>query len=122
MILVDTSGLVAAMFEDQKYHEECARVLREDDGPLILSPFVFAEATAIIRRLAGAAAAKTFLEDVDRGAYSLATFDTPRDLVARHELGLATASLFPLAERYNCRKILSLRRDVFPKRFRVLPL
>lgn len=122
MILVDTSGLIAAMFEDQNHHEECARILREDEGPLILSPFVFAEADGVIRRLAGAAAAKTFLEDVDRGAYSLATFDTPGDLVARHDLGLATGSLFSLAERYNCRKVLSLRRGVFPKRFRVLPL
>jgi uncharacterized protein len=124
VILLDTSGILAALFADQRHHEECAKVLREAQGPLILSPFVLAESVRVIRRRAGSEAVRMLLEDVDRGAYELAAFDETAtgELVARHEMGLATASLFVLAERYECRKVLSLRRDCFPKRFKVLPL
>ena len=40
MILLDTSGLLAALFSDQNRHEECARALREASPPRIVSPFV----------------------------------------------------------------------------------
>ena len=38
MILLDTSGLLAAMFEDQNHHEACARILREAEDERIISP------------------------------------------------------------------------------------
>lgn len=124
MILLDTSGILAALFADQRHHEECAKVLREAEGPLILSPFVLAECVRVIRRRAGGEAVRMLLEDVQRGAYELVPFDETGtgELLARHDLGLATASLFVLAERYACRKILSLRPDCFTKRFQVLPV
>ncbi|HYR30225.1 MAG TPA: PIN domain-containing protein, partial [Thermoanaerobaculia bacterium] len=76
MIIVDTSGLVAAMFEDQRHHEECARILREDEGPIILSPFVFAEADYLVSKYGGIEAELAFLEEVERGAYLLVAYET----------------------------------------------
>ena len=63
----------AALFEDQRHHEESAQVLREDKGPRLLSPFVLADACAV------------------------------------------------LAEKYACRRVLTLRKAIFPQRFRILP-
>lgn len=125
-LLLDTSGILAALFEDQRHHEECAQVLRDTEGPLIVSPFVLAEASAIIRRHAGAAAELMFLEEVERGAFQLAPFEqtevmAARQIVARHKVGLPTASLFVLADRYACRRVLTLHPDSYPKRFRSLP-
>jgi predicted nucleic acid-binding protein len=51
VILLDTSGLLAAMFEDQNHHEACARVLREAEDERIISPFVLAEADYLIQKL-----------------------------------------------------------------------
>ncbi|GAB4109988.1 MAG: hypothetical protein Kow001_10500 [Acidobacteriota bacterium] len=43
MILLDTSGLLAALFPDQRTHLACAQALDGMGGPLLLSPFVLAE-------------------------------------------------------------------------------
>jgi predicted nucleic acid-binding protein len=136
VILVDTSGLIAAMFEDQNHHEECARILREDEGPLILSPFVFAEADYLVNKYGGIEAEMAFLEEIERGAYVLAEFrqhwlgDTRR-MVHRYRdlnIGLTDAAMIMLAEHYNCRDVLTLDlrhyraiRPISKKSFRILP-
>ena len=125
MILLDTSGLLAALFADQKHHEECAKVLREDDGPLILSPLVLAVAASVIHRHGGAEAELMFVEDVARGAYKLVPFDAPElpaahHAAAKYKMSLAAASLLVLGERHGCRRVLTLNRN-FPKRFRSVP-
>ena len=124
MILLDTSGILAALFEDQRHHQECAQVLREAKGPLILSPFVLADACAVMRRVPGAE--QLFLEEVARRAYELAAFnlvdiDAASRIVARQNVGLTTASIFVLAESSGCRRVLTLRKNGFPSRFRILP-
>jgi len=116
VIIVDTSGLVAAMFEDQRYHEECARILQEDEGPIILSPFVFAEADYLVNKYGGIEAELAFLEEVERGAYLLVPFEThlipdTRRMVHRYRdlnIGLTDASLIMLSEKWDCRDILTL--------------
>lgn len=125
MILLDTSGLLAALFADQNHHEECAKVLREDDGPRILSPFVLTETATVIRRHAGIAAELMFIEEVERGAYALVPFEAnelpaARHAAAKHKISLAEASLLVLGERHGCRRVLTLNRS-FPKRFRSVP-
>ena len=135
-LLLDTSGLLAALFEDQRHHEECAKVLREAEGPLVLSPFVLAELDYLTQKYAGVDAEIMFLEEVYRGAYELAEYsgyligDTHRMVMRYRDLniGLADASLIILAERYRCRDILTLDlrhfRAVHPismKSFRLLP-
>lgn len=136
MILLDTSGILAALFDDQRQHEECARVLREAGGPLVLSPFVVAETDYLIRKYAGVKAELMFLEDIERGAYELASFDTDdmrnmRLMVSRYKdlnIGITDASLIVLADRYGCRDVLTLNirrframRPTTKKSFRILP-
>lgn len=124
MILLDTSGILAALFEDQRHHKECADVLRNADGPLILSPFVLAEVCAMSRRVPGAE--QLFLEEVERGAYELAAFvgddvAAARRVMVRQKVGITIASLVVLAETYGCRRVLTLRANAWPSRFRILP-
>ena len=136
MILLDTSGIIAALFEDQKHHAECAQVLRETKPPLLISPFVLAEVDYLITKYGSIEAELMFLQDIAKGAYSLVQFkqewidDTWR-MVHRYRhlnIGLADASLIMLAEAYNCRDLLTLdlrhfraMRPISKKSFRILP-
>jgi uncharacterized protein len=136
VILLDTSGILAALFEDQRHHEECAKVLREAEGPLIISPFVLAETDYLIQKYAGIDAEIMFLQEIHRGAYKLAEYpqylmdDTWRMIMRYRDLniGLTDASLIMLADHYNCRDVLTLDlrhfraiRPVTKKSFRILP-
>ena len=136
MILLDTSGLLAALFSDQRQHEECARVLREAPPPRILSPFVLAELDYLIIKYAGVPAEVALLEEIVRGVYELVIFekfslDKAREIVERYSdlsIGLADASIAVLADRYDTRDVLTLDERHFRalrpsprKRFRILP-
>ena len=136
MILLDTSGLLAALFADQKHHEECAKVLREAEGPLVLSPFVLAEADYLIQKFGGVDAELMFLQEIERGAYELPLYhgawigDTWRMVYRYRDLniGIADASQIILAEKYECWDILTLdlrhfraMRPISKKAFRILP-
>jgi len=124
VILVDTSGLLAALGADQPHHEAAARVLREADGPLLLSPFVLAELDYLISRALGVSGERMLLAEVARGAYQLAAFDA-RDVelashvIARYDdlgIGLADASIVVLSQRAGCLDVLTLDE----RHFRVL--
>lgn len=136
MILLDTSGLLSALFADQRHHRESARALLASKPPRILSPFVLAELDYLIQKYGGIAHELLLLEEVARGAYELAPFDTvdleeASRLIAAHRdlgIGLADASLVVLAGRYQTREILTLDQRHFralrpPGRrsFRILP-
>lgn len=124
MILLDTSGMLAALFADQYEHAACARVLREARGPLLLSPFILAELDYLITKFADVSVELRFLTEVERGAYQLAAFDL-RDMVVAREviekfrdqgIGLADASIVALAQRHRQYRVLTLDR----RHFRVL--
>lgn len=136
MILLDTSGLLAAMFSDQRQHHACARVLLEIDEPLLLSPFVLAELNYLIAKLAGVEVELEMLEEVSRGAYRLVEFtaadiEEARSVISRYRklgIGLADASIVVLARRYGVNDILTLDQKHFRalrgahgRPFRVLP-
>lgn len=136
MILVDTSGILAALFSDQNRHEECAEALLNATAPLIISPFVLAETDYLIQKFGGVDAETLFLAEVGRGAYELATFDEDEVEAARHiitkyrplGIGLADASIAVLAVRYDTLDVLTLDerhfRAIRPaprKSFRILP-
>ena len=136
MILLDTSGLLAALFSDQNRHEECARALRESSAPRIVSPFVLAELDYLIAKYAGVPAEVALLEEIERGAYELAVFDEfnvakAREIIERYSdlnIGLADASIAVLSERYDTRDVLTLDERHFRairssprRRFRILP-
>lgn len=136
MILVDTSGLLAALFRDQNHHQDCARALLDAEPPRLLSPFVLAETDYLIQKFGGIRAELAFLDEVARGAYELVPFSgrdvrEAGEVVRRYadlSIGLADASLVVLARIYGCRDILTLDQRHFramrpPGRrsFRVLP-
>lgn len=70
MILLDTSGLLAAIDASQGDHEAARAVLNTAE-PRILSPFVLAELDYLLLVRVGQAAELAFLEEVQRGAYRL---------------------------------------------------
>jgi predicted nucleic acid-binding protein len=136
VILLDTSGLLAALFADQNHHEQCARILRESKPPRVLSPFVLAELDYLILKYAGVEAELALLAEVGRGVYELAEFDR-YDVDAAYEIveqyrdlriGLADASIAVCAKRWDARDVLTLDERHFRvlraaprKRFRILP-
>ena len=136
MILLDTSGLLSALDESQRYHHECATLLGEATPPLLLSPFVLAELDYLLMRNVGRRAQAALLEEVARGAYQLEPFGAAdvaraKEVVEQYadlEIGLADASIVVLAERHAVTEVLTLDQRHFRamrierrKRFKVLP-
>ncbi len=136
MILLDTSGLLSALDESQRYHRECAAFLGQVSPPLLLSPFVLAELDYLLMRNIGRRAQAALLEEVARGAYLLQPFGAAdvaraKEVIERYadlEVGLADASIVVLAERHGVSEVLTLDERHFRamrierrKRFKVLP-
>ena len=136
MILLDTSGLFAALVANQHAHESAKAALNEAGPPFLLSPFVLAELDYFFAREAGVAAELALLAEVAAGAYDLEPFlsedvaaavaviDRYRDL----RIGLADASIVVLADRFGADRVLSLDERHFRalrtprgKPFTVLP-
>ena len=123
MILVDTSGVLAAVDPRQAQHAAAARVLLQPRRR-ILSPFVLAELDYLITTQAGLTEELKLLNDVARGAYELEPFSThdvaaATSVIQQHadlRIGLADASIVVLARRYGCRDVLTLDQ----RHFRVL--
>lgn len=135
-MLVDSSGLLAAMFPDQRSHRECGQVLTKSRGPLLLSPFVLAELDYLITKLAGIPEELDLLGEVERGAYELAYFgaeDTARarEIIEQYSdlrIGLTDASIVVLSEKHNVLDLLTLDQRHFRalrggggRPFRILP-
>jgi predicted nucleic acid-binding protein len=120
VILVDTSGVLAAIDPRQRHHVATARELTRPQRR-ILSPFVLAELDYLISTNAGQAVALKLLGDVARGAYELAGFSADDVAAATRvirryaelELGLADASIVVLATRYKCLDVLTLDQRHF---------
>ena len=136
MILLDTSGLLAAIDGSQKQHTEAAAALREASGPFLLSPFVLAELDYLLATRVGAGAQQALLGEVARGAYRLEPFSaedvaSAAWILKRHrdlDIGLADASIVVLAQRYGVLEMLTLDHRHFDalrgpggRRFRLRP-
>jgi len=121
MLLVDTSGLLAAIDSSQRHHTDCAAVIGGRQGPFLLSPFVLAELDYLLVTRIGGHAQSAFLAEVVRGAYRLEAFDAAdleaaTRIIAKYadlSLGLADASLVVLAAKHRTRDILTLDRRHF---------
>jgi hypothetical protein len=124
VILLDTSGLLAALDSAQRRHRESATSLVAATPPLLLSPFVLAELDYLLATRVGESARMRLLGEVARGAYDLQLFAAPdiRNAIAvikRHaDLGisLADASIVVLAGRHKTQDVLTLDE----RHFRVL--
>jgi uncharacterized protein len=116
MILLDTSGLLAAIDRSQHHHEAAQRALEAAAPPWSLSPFVLAELDQILATRVSQEAERALLAEVARGVYRLETFDAAEvedaeRLIGRYrglEIGLADASIVVLADRYGVRDLLTL--------------
>jgi predicted nucleic acid-binding protein len=126
VILLDTSGLLAALDSAQR---------ADAIGPLLLSPFVLAELDYLLAARVGQAARTSLLSEVERGAYQLQLFSASdvREALAviqRHgDLGvsLADASIVILAGHHKVQDVLTLDERHFRtlnangRPFRLLP-
>jgi predicted nucleic acid-binding protein len=136
LILLDTSGLLAAIDSSQRLHHAAAKVLLAAEAPLLLSPFVLAELDYLLATRVGLEAEVALLEEVADGAYQLEHFDrndvaAATDLVRRYgsvELGLADASIVVLGHRHGVSTVLTLDEHHFRtvrgpggEPFRILP-
>jgi predicted nucleic acid-binding protein len=136
VILLDTSGLLAAIDASQRQHATARRALESAAPPWCLSPFVLAELDYLLATRVGQEAERALLAEVGRGVYRLETFDAAdieaaERLIGRYrdlEIGLADASLVVLANRYGVRDLLTLDERHFRtlraaggRPFRLLP-
>jgi predicted nucleic acid-binding protein len=116
LILLDTSGLYAALSPGQAAHARVRPALEQEHGPLILSPFVLAEVDHFLVHWEGVEAEAAWLHEVAAGAYELAAFaaaDVAEALAVVEQyrdlrVGLADASLVVLAGRFGTERILTL--------------
>lgn len=116
MLVLDTSGMLAAIDGGQRKHREARAALEIDAGPFILSPFVLAELDYLLSKRIGADAQLGLLAEVARGAYRLEPFgpdDVERatGVIERYrdlEIGLADASIVVLAARARTTRLLTL--------------
>lgn len=136
MILIDSSGLLAAIDSSERDHAAAARALNAADPPFLLSPFVLAELDYFLQKRVGSGAEVALLQQVADGAYqlepigqddvaaALEIMDRYRDI----NLGLADASIVVLAERHSVQDVLTLDERHFRAvrtrgnlSFRILP-
>jgi hypothetical protein len=116
VIVLDTSGLLAAIDSSQRRHESARQVLESEEGPFLLSPFVLAELDYLLMTRVGTEAELLFLRDVAEGAYRLEGFGPDEvleaaELIGRYRelgIGLADASIVVIAARAGTNRILTL--------------
>jgi predicted nucleic acid-binding protein len=124
LILLDSSGLYAALVGTQAEHDRVRAALEAEAGPLLLSPFALAELDYMLARWEGRATELALLRDVAAGSYVLVPFthdDVAEALVVVEryrdlDIGLTDASLVVLAGRHGTERILTLDE----RHFRVL--
>jgi predicted nucleic acid-binding protein len=116
LIVLDTSGLLAAVDSGQRRHVDCREALERDSGPLLLSPFVLAELDYLVTEKYGVTFESSLLREVARGVYDLQPFsgedvDLATDIIERYadmRIGLADASLVVIAAAAGTNRILTL--------------
>jgi uncharacterized protein len=136
VIVLDTSGLLAAMDADQRHHERARQVLAADPGPLLLSPFVLAELDHLLLERVGVQAERALLDEVAAGAYELVPFGVGEvaeaaDVIGRYgelRVGLADASVVVIAGAAKTTRLLTLderrfrpMRPLWGEAFTLLP-
>lgn len=136
MIILDTSGLLAAIDVSQRHHDAARRALQAAPAPWVLSSFVLAELDYLLATRVGQSAERALLAEVGRGVYRLESLEpaeiaAAERLIGRYaelEIGLADASLVMLANRFGVRDLLTLDERHFRalrgpggRPFRLLP-
>jgi predicted nucleic acid-binding protein len=121
VLIVDTGPLVAAADRADKDHATCQELLEGDEGPLVTTGLVIAEAAYLINRQLGPAAEAALYTSIIDGDLEVATlgradWERVRELVTTYAsmpLGGADASVIALAERHGAIRIATLDRRHF---------
>lgn len=120
MLIVDTGPLVATADRADKDHTACRNLLEGDEGPLVTTAMVIAEAAYLIDRQLGAKAEASLYESIIDGQIEVAAgiedWQRVRELVTTYadlRLGGTDASVIALAERRGKSRIATLNHRHF---------
>ena len=121
MLIVDTGPLVATADRADKDHEVCRQLLESDEGPLVTTAMVVAEAAYLIDRQLGAKAEASLyasiidgqLEVADLGIADWQRIQVLVSTYADLRLGGTDASVIAVAERHGAVRIATLNRRHF---------
>ena len=119
-MVLDTSGLLAAIDSAQSRHAGARRALEQSGGPYLISPFVLAELDYLLATRVGRAERLALLEEVERESGFLGTLKdqmtaleanlAERELAAQeHRIGLAEAEKAVTA---GAEKLYGLRSEI----------
>jgi predicted nucleic acid-binding protein len=120
MLTLDTSGLVALINPNDRYHREVLAIFKADRGPFFVPMQILAEIAHVLEARAGGKLLLDFLEDLRTGAFTpdYGEGDLRRivDLINRYtdrHLGFADAAVISCAERHRGRVLTTDHRH-FP--------
>lgn len=122
-LIIDTSAVLASLDEAYAEHKAIASALAAEDGPLVVSPMVVAEADYMLYTRLGAPAARQFAADVAAEAYELPEWTADDHAAAlnvinrnsddSNYIGIADAANVVLADRYRTTRVLTLDQRHF---------
>jgi len=121
VLIVDTGPLLATADRADKDHVACRELLENDEGPLVTTATVIAEAAYLIDRQLGPKAEASLYASIIEGQIEVAGLDINdwqriQDLVTTYadlRLGGTDASVIALAERRGTSRIATLNRRHF---------
>lgn len=121
MLVVDTGPLVATADRSDKDHAACRALLEGDDGPLVTTAMVIAEAAYLIDRQLGPVAEASLYDSILSGQLEIASLDREdwqriAELVTTYaslRLGGTDASVITIAERLGTTRIATLNHRHF---------
>jgi predicted nucleic acid-binding protein len=121
VLVVDTGPLVATADRADKDHHACRALLEGDQGPLVTTGLVIAEAAYLIARQLGPHAEAALYASITSGQLEVASLDLEdweriRQLVTTYaslRLGGTDASVIALAERHGTTRIATLNHRDF---------
>jgi uncharacterized protein len=121
VLIVDTGPLLATADRADKDHAACRELLESDEGPLVTTAMVIAEAAYLIDRQLGAKAEASLYSSIIEGQIEVADLDIDdwlriQGLVTTYadlRLGGTDASVITLSERRGATRIATLNRRHF---------
>ncbi len=121
MLVVDTGPLVATADRSDPHHGACLALLEGDDGPLVTTALVVAEAAYLMDRQLGVVAESALYSSIIERALTVAELEVGdwqriRELVTGYadlRLGGTDASIIAIAERLGVSRIATLNHRHF---------
>lgn len=120
-MIVDTSALLTYFDANEPQHRAVSSVIEDNEGLLVVSPYVIAEVDYLVLTRHGPDAERAVLDELAGGAWELAAMDRERlqaatDIAQRYSdvpVGVTDASNMVLAQAYRTDTIVTLDRRHF---------